>query len=71
MSVIFCMLCLCLTKHLSKTGKELLVPEFPLKIRLIGLRLTKLKDLKDTGSSSSGIKRVRVEFFDWVLWWWW
>jgi len=44
-------------EELYNTGKELLVPEFPLKLRLIGLRLTKLKDLKDTGSSSNGIKR--------------
>ncbi|KAJ3844174.1 DNA/RNA polymerase [Lentinula raphanica] len=38
-----------------KTGKELLLPELPLKIRLIGLRVTKLKDLKL--SADSGIKR--------------
>ncbi|KAF8894098.1 hypothetical protein BD779DRAFT_1435288 [Infundibulicybe gibba] len=31
---------------LYATGKELLLPEFPLKIRLIGLRVTKLKDLQ-------------------------
>jgi len=44
-------------EELYNTGKELLAPEFPLKIRLIGLRVTKLKDLRDTGSSSNGIKR--------------
>ncbi|KAJ3934891.1 MAG: DNA/RNA polymerase [Lentinula lateritia] len=36
-------------------GTELLLPELPLKIRLIGLRVTKLKDLKI--SADSGIKR--------------
>ncbi|KAJ3971769.1 DNA/RNA polymerase [Lentinula raphanica] len=41
---------------LFATGKELLLPELPLKIRLIGLRVTKLKDLKL--SADSGIKRV-------------
>ncbi|KAJ3749015.1 IMS-domain-containing protein [Lentinula detonsa] len=40
---------------LFATGKELLLPELPLKIRLIGLRVTKLKDLKL--STDSGIKR--------------
>ncbi|KAJ3778694.1 DNA/RNA polymerase [Lentinula raphanica] len=40
---------------LFATGKELLLPELPLKIRLIGLRVTKLKDLKL--SADSGIKR--------------
>ena len=59
-----CNLCLSLIKRFSKTGKELLIPEFPLKIRLIGLRVTKLKDLKDTGSSSSGIKRVCIIFIE-------
>ncbi|KAF8813855.1 DNA/RNA polymerase [Phlegmacium glaucopus] len=44
-------------EELYNTGKEILAPEFPLKIRLIGLRLTKLKDLRDTGPSSNGIKR--------------
>lgn len=39
------------------TGKELLLPEFPLKIRLIGLRVTKLKDLEAPSSESGGIKR--------------
>jgi len=43
---------------LFATGKELLLPELPLCIRLIGLRVTKLKDLrmKDNGH---GIERVR------------
>ncbi|KAH7874546.1 uncharacterized protein C8R40DRAFT_1272652 [Lentinula edodes] len=36
-------------------GTELLLAELPLKIRLIGLRVTKLKDLKI--SADSGIKR--------------
>lgn len=39
-----------------QTGKELLMPEFPLSLRLIGLRVTKLKDLK--ADDSGGIKRV-------------
>ncbi|KAF8160747.1 hypothetical protein B0H34DRAFT_350409 [Crassisporium funariophilum] len=47
-----------LTKEeLYATGKELLLPEFPLKLRLIGLRVTKLKDLRSTGDSTNGIKR--------------
>ena len=41
----------------AKTGKELLKPELPLCIRLIGLRVTKLKDLRI--SADTGIKRVR------------
>lgn len=41
-------------EDLLAIGKELLQPELPLKIRLIGLRVTKLRDLRDT---SSGIKR--------------
>ncbi|TFK68694.1 DNA/RNA polymerase [Pluteus cervinus] len=36
-------------------GKELLQPEFPLSLRLLGLRATKLKDLR--ASESKGIKR--------------
>ncbi|KAJ4468119.1 DNA/RNA polymerase [Lentinula aciculospora] len=40
---------------LFATGKELFIPEMPLKIRLIGLRVTKLKDLRI--SADSGIKR--------------
>ncbi|KAJ3891077.1 DNA/RNA polymerase [Lentinula edodes] len=39
----------------EQIGTELLLPELPLKIRLIGLRVTKLKDLKI--SADSGIKR--------------
>ncbi|KAF9478811.1 DNA/RNA polymerase [Pholiota conissans] len=42
-------------EDLFNIGKELLLAEFPLRLRLIGLRVTKLKDLRDTGSS--GIKR--------------
>ena len=34
------------------------MPEFPLSLRLIGLRVTKLKDLKD--DEKRGIKRVRL-----------
>ncbi|KAI0066045.1 IMS-domain-containing protein [Artomyces pyxidatus] len=43
-------------EDLFATGKELLQPEWPLRIRLIGLRVTKLKDTrkKDDGQ---GIKR--------------
>jgi hypothetical protein len=41
-----------------QTGKELLLPELPLKIRLIGLRVTKLKDLRASSSEIRGIKRV-------------
>ncbi|KAJ7218103.1 IMS-domain-containing protein [Mycena pura] len=37
-------------------GQELLLPELPLTIRLIGLRVTKLKDLR-TSDTSTGIKR--------------
>ena len=39
-----------------QAGKELIKPEFPLCIRLIGLRVTKLKDLRE--SAEHGIKRV-------------
>jgi DNA polymerase kappa len=39
-------------------GKNLLLPELPLKLRLIGLRVTKLKDLR-ASESTNGIKRVR------------
>ena len=42
---------------LVRTGKELLKPELPLCIRLIGLRVTKLKDLR--APADQGIKRVR------------
>ncbi|KAK2464297.1 hypothetical protein APHAL10511_003754 [Amanita phalloides] len=41
--------------ELYTIGKELLIPEFPLRLRLIGLRVTKLKDLRV--SSEIGIKR--------------
>jgi DNA polymerase kappa len=40
-----------------KTGKGLLLAETPLTLRLIGLRITKLKDLK-APAVPSGIKRV-------------
>ncbi|TFK26499.1 DNA/RNA polymerase [Coprinopsis marcescibilis] len=43
--------------ELYNTGKELLLPEFPLRIRLIGLRLTKLKDLNAAETKPIGIKR--------------
>ncbi|KAF8919917.1 DNA/RNA polymerase [Mucidula mucida] len=42
--------------RLFKIGKDLLLPEFPLKLRLIGLRVTKLKDLRSS-EPISGIKR--------------
>ncbi|KAI0075742.1 DNA/RNA polymerase [Panus rudis PR-1116 ss-1] len=45
-------------EDLLAIGKELLIPELPLRIRLIGLRVTKLKDLRK--SETGGIKR----FFD-------
>ncbi|KAG7098836.1 hypothetical protein E1B28_000740 [Marasmius oreades] len=52
----------CLTKkdELFAAGKELLLPELPLNLRLIGLRLTKLKDLRASADPETGIKR----FFD-------
>ncbi|TRM69516.1 hypothetical protein BD626DRAFT_13382 [Schizophyllum amplum] len=43
-------------EDLYATGKELLTPEWPLKIRLIGLRVTKLKDLR-AAEPTGGIKR--------------
>ncbi|KAF9051079.1 IMS-domain-containing protein [Hymenopellis radicata] len=43
-------------EDLFKIGKDLLLPEFPLKLRLIGLRVTKLKDLR-LSEPISGIKR--------------
>jgi len=43
-------------EELYTTGKDLLLAEIPLTIRLIGLRVTKLKDLK-APAASSGIKR--------------
>ncbi|KIK67147.1 hypothetical protein GYMLUDRAFT_37190 [Collybiopsis luxurians FD-317 M1] len=42
-------------EDLFTIGKELLLPELPVKIRLIGLRVTKLKDLN--APTDSGIKR--------------
>ncbi|KAH7888691.1 IMS-domain-containing protein [Phlebopus sp. FC_14] len=43
-------------EDLFAIGKELLLPEFPLTIRLIGLRVTKLKDLR-ASEPAGGIKR--------------
>jgi hypothetical protein len=43
-------------EELYAIGKELLEPEWPLRIRLLGLRVTKLKDLKM--KDDQGIKRV-------------
>lgn len=42
--------------ELYGAGKELLLPEWPLRIRLIGLRVTKLKDLR---KKDDGITKVR------------
>ena len=36
------------------------MPEFPLSLRLIGLRVTKLKDLRE--DERKGIKRVRLPY---------
>ncbi|KAF5380614.1 hypothetical protein D9615_004634 [Tricholomella constricta] len=44
-------------EDLYTTGKELILPEFPLTIRLIGLRVTKLKDLRAPSEPTNGIKR--------------
>ncbi|OBZ70557.1 DNA polymerase kappa [Grifola frondosa] len=45
-------------EDLFMIGKELLMPELPLTLRLIGLRVTKLKDLRaDVQSAAGGIKR--------------
>lgn len=44
-------------EELFKIGKELLLPEFPLKLRLIGLRVTKLKDIRAASDTTAGIKR--------------
>lgn len=44
----------------GQIGKELLMPEFPLSLRLIGLRATKLKDLRE--GEKKGIKRVRLVY---------
>ncbi|KAJ7262218.1 hypothetical protein B0H12DRAFT_1209583 [Mycena haematopus] len=43
-------------EDLFAVGQELLLPELPLTLRLIGLRVTKLKDLRGP-DSSNGIKR--------------
>ncbi|KAJ7497255.1 DNA/RNA polymerase [Mycena latifolia] len=55
-------------EDLFAVGQELLLPELPLTIRLIGLRVTKLKDLHGP-DPSIGIKRVCsnltvLQFFD-------
>ncbi|KAI0662336.1 hypothetical protein C8Q70DRAFT_1051797 [Cubamyces menziesii] len=45
-------------ENLFAIGQELLKPELPLTLRLIGLRVTKLKDLKaEAESKARGIKR--------------
>jgi DNA polymerase kappa len=44
----------------QQTGKELLLPELPLTLRLIGLRVTKLKDLVAAADPEVGIKRVCI-----------
>uniref|UniRef100_A0A0W0F0C4 DNA polymerase kappa n=1 Tax=Moniliophthora roreri TaxID=221103 RepID=A0A0W0F0C4_MONRR len=44
-------------EELFTTGKELLLPELPLTLRLIGLRVTKLKDLRAAVDPEVGIKR--------------
>ncbi|KAI0821695.1 hypothetical protein BC628DRAFT_1329079 [Trametes gibbosa] len=45
-------------EDLFSIGQELLKPELPLTLRLIGLRVTKLKDLKaEAESKARGIKR--------------
>lgn len=46
-----------------QTGKELLLPELPLRLRLIGLRVTKLKDLRSDADKPGSIKRVRPLLF--------
>jgi hypothetical protein len=46
----------------EQTAKELLHSEWPLKVRLIGLRMTKLKDLKAATEPAHGIKRVSRTF---------
>ncbi|KAF8650421.1 hypothetical protein AX16_005226 [Volvariella volvacea WC 439] len=56
-------------------GKELLMPEFPMRIRLIGLRVTKLKDLKAlnerkgirkffTPIAENSRKRVKLDYVE-------
>jgi DNA polymerase kappa len=42
--------------ELYEVGRELLQPEWPLRIRLIGLRVTKLKDLR---KKDDGIAKVQ------------
>ncbi|KAI0256368.1 hypothetical protein BJV78DRAFT_1171398 [Lactifluus subvellereus] len=42
--------------ELYEAGKELLQPEWPLRLRLIGLRITKLRDLR---KKDDGITKVR------------
>ncbi|KZT10718.1 DNA/RNA polymerase [Laetiporus sulphureus 93-53] len=45
-------------EDLFAIGKDLLIPELPLTLRLIGLRVTKLKDLRaEVENNSGGIKR--------------
>ncbi|RDB24727.1 DNA polymerase kappa [Hypsizygus marmoreus] len=44
-------------EDLYAIGKELLLPEVPLTLRLIGLRVTKLKDLRAPLETANGIKR--------------
>ncbi len=44
-------------RFIAQIGKELLQPKLPLCLRLIGLRVTKLKDLRVP--DEKGIKRVR------------
>lgn len=48
----------CGSRKPAQIGKELLLAEMPLRIRLLGLRVTNLKDLKL--SESVGIKRVCI-----------
>ena len=43
--------------ELYEAGKELLLPRWPLRFRLIGLRITKLKDLR---KKEEGIMKVRA-----------
>ena len=45
--------------ELYEAGQELLQPEWPLRIRLIGLRVTKLKDLR---KKDDGIAKVCDDF---------
>ncbi|KAL1680328.1 hypothetical protein EV122DRAFT_208059 [Schizophyllum commune] len=50
-------------EDLYAAGKELLAPEWPLILRLIGLRVTKLKDLR-APEPSGGIKRAMPGFHE-------